>query len=87
MLRTRMALLGTITVAIIWASSESVAQVPDPVMAAQAPVSGSGHNYIGLATETVNPADGSLTFDLPLPLPPGRGISLPFSIHYDSGLQ
>jgi len=64
-----------------------MAQVPDPVVAAQAPTPGSGHNYIGLATETVNPADGSLTFDLPLPLPPGRGISLPFSIHYDSGLM
>lgn len=81
------ALVGTIGVSLLLAGSSAMAQVPDPVMAAQAPTPGSGHNYIGLATETVNPADGSLSFDLPLPTPPGRGISLPFSIHYDSGLN
>jgi hypothetical protein len=65
----------------------AAAQVPDPVMAAQAPTPDSCHNYIGLATETVNPAGGSVTFDLPLPLPLGRQLSLPFSIHYDSELM
>ena len=87
MLRMSIALGAALGLSLVLASSPVMAQVPDPVVAAQAPVPGSGHNYIGLANETVNPADGSLTFDLPLPLPPGRGISLPFSIHYDSGLM
>ena len=87
MLRTSIALGATLGLSLVVASSPAVAQVPDPVVAASTPTPGSGHNYIGLANETVNPADGSLTFDLPMPLPPGRGISLPFSIHYDSGLM
>jgi hypothetical protein len=33
------------------------AQVVDPVTSAQAPVPGVGHDYIGMGTETVNPAD------------------------------
>jgi hypothetical protein len=87
MLRISVALVATIGVSLVLAGSPVMAQVPDPVVAAQAPIPGSGHNYIGLATETVNPADGSLTFDLPLPLPPGRGLSFPYSIHYNSGLM
>jgi hypothetical protein len=49
---------------------------------AQAPVPGVGHHYIGMGTETVNPADGSVSFDLPIQTPPGRGHSFPFGIHY-----
>ena len=58
------------------------AQVSDPVVAGQAPIPGAGHHYIGVGTETVNPADGSLTFDLPLPLPGGRQLAMPFGIRY-----
>jgi hypothetical protein len=53
-------------------------------MAASVPVPGSGHHYIGIGAETVNPADGSLTFDLPIQPPPGRQLSFPFGIHYNS---
>jgi hypothetical protein len=63
------------------------AQVPDPVIAAQTPIPGSGHHYIGIGAETVNPADGSLSFDLPIQPPPGRQLSLPFGIHYRSSEQ
>ncbi len=59
-------------------------QVPDPVVTAQAPVPGVGHHYIGIGAETVNPADGSLSFDLPIQPRPGRQISFPFGIHYNS---
>jgi YD repeat-containing protein len=58
------------------------AQVVDPVTAAQAPVPGVGHHYIGMGSETVNPADGSVNFDLPIQTPAGRGLSFPFGIHY-----
>jgi len=60
------------------------AQVPDPTIAAMAPIPGVGHDYIGLATETVNPADGSFTFNLPLNPPPGRQLSFPFGVRYGS---
>jgi len=53
------------------------AQVPDPLVATQAPVAGAGHHYIGTGAETVNPADGSLTFDLPIQTPAGRALSFP----------
>jgi YD repeat-containing protein len=64
-------------------SSELSAQVVDPVTAAQAPVPGAGHNYIGAGAETLNPADGTVTFNLPLALPAERGMSFAFGIRYD----
>jgi hypothetical protein len=59
------------------------AQVVDPVAAAQAPILGAGHNYIGAGAETFNPADGTVTFNLPLALPAERGMKFPFAIRYD----
>lgn len=59
------------------------AQVVDPMTAAQAPVPGVGHHYIGMATETVNPSDGSISFHLPIQTPSGRGLSFPFGITYN----
>jgi RHS repeat-associated protein len=60
------------------------AQVPDPTVATRAPIPGVGHNYIGIGSETVNPADGSFTFNLPLNPPPGRELSFPFGMRYGS---
>ncbi len=60
------------------------AQAADPVTAGQAPIPGSGHHYMGLGSETVNPPDGSLSFDLPLSPPAGRQLSFPFGIRYGS---
>jgi len=60
------------------------AQVPDPTIAAMAPVQGAGHDYIGIGSETVNPADGTFTFNLPLNLPPGRQVNMPFGLRYAS---
>ena len=65
-------------------AANSRAQAGDPVAAAQVPVPGVGHHYIGIGVETVNPADGSLTFDLPIKTPPGRMLNFPFGIHYSS---
>jgi len=59
------------------------AQVPDPVVAAQAPQPGSEHSYIGVGAESVNPADGQVTFDLPIQTPPGRQLSFPFGTRYN----
>lgn len=48
------------------------------------PVPGAGHDYIHLLSETVNPANGSVSLRIEFPVPKGRGITVPFSIDYDS---
>ncbi|SRR6266496_3839204 len=68
---------------IVLFANAATAQVPDPTTAAQAPMPGSDHSYIGIGAETVNPADGMLSFDLPVKTPPGRGLSFPFGIRYN----
>lgn len=60
------------------------AQITTPTV--QTPVAGAGHDYINLLSETVNPADGSLSLTLKLPTPNGRGISLPFALTYNSSV-
>lgn len=74
--------LGFLLSAILLFASATHSQVPDPVVAAQAPQPGSEHSYIGLGAETVNPADGQVTFDLPIRTPAGRQLSFPFGIRY-----
>ena len=37
-----------------------------------------------MLTETVNPADGSLSVRIHVPIPKGRGLTLPFAFAYDS---
>jgi RHS repeat-associated protein len=49
------------------------------------PIPGAGHDYIHLLSETVNPANGAVSVNIKLPTPSGRGISLPFSLIYNSG--
>ena len=65
-------------------SGNGSAQVVDPVTAAGEPIPGVGHHYVGIGSETVNPADGSVSFQLPVETPPGRQLSLPFGISYSS---
>jgi RHS repeat-associated protein len=48
------------------------------------PILGARHDYIGMMNETVNPANGSLSVRIGVPVPPGRGLTLPFSFNYDS---
>lgn len=72
---------------VFWFASRILAQVPDPGVAASAPIPGAGHHYIGTGTETVSPADGLLSFDLPIQTPAGRQLSLPFGFRYSSSEQ
>src|SRR5580698_3035304 len=60
--------------------------VPDGAMfngETATPVPG-GHDYIHLAAETVNPSNGSVTIKFNLPMPKGRGITLPYAPTYNS---
>ncbi len=49
------------------------------------PVPGSGHDYLNMLSETVDPSNGSLSVHISTPVPPGRGITIPFSFDYSSG--
>jgi hypothetical protein len=60
------------------------AQVQNLTDATATPLPGVGHNYIGLLSDTVNPATGSLSLRIVTPTPPGRRMTLPFSFSYDS---
>lgn len=48
------------------------------------PTPGVGHDYIKMLAETVNPANGSVSLRIDLPLPPGRGLKIPFALMYNS---
>lgn len=48
------------------------------------PTAGTGHNYIHMLNETVNPANGSISIRLQVPIPKGRELTLPFAISYNS---
>lgn len=60
------------------------AQIPNVTDVTATPLPGTGHDYIRLLDETVNPASGSVSLRIQIPIPPGRGLSLPLSIDYDS---
>jgi YD repeat-containing protein len=49
------------------------------------PVPGAGHDYIRMLNETVDPASGNLSLKIGLPVPKGRGLTVPLAITYNSG--
>lgn len=60
------------------------AQIPSETDVTSTPVPNAGHDYIHTLSETVNPANGSLSIRIGVPLPPSRGFTAPFSFAYDS---
>jgi hypothetical protein len=68
--------------------SASRAQIANVTDSTSTPVPGLGHDYIHMLAETVNPANGSVSLRIHVPLPPGRNLTLPFAFAYDSnGVQ
>jgi hypothetical protein len=65
-------------------SSALHAQITNVDNTTSTPIPGAGHDYIHLLSETVNPSNGSVSLRIQFPMPKGRGLSLPFSIGYDS---
>jgi hypothetical protein len=52
------------------------------------PIPGIGHDFIKMLGETVNPANGSVSLRINLPMPKGRGLDIPLAITYSSnGVQ
>ena len=62
----------------------ATAQIPPTSSTTSTPVPGAGHDYLGGQVDTVNPATGSISIRIPVIMPPGRGITLPFAFAYDS---
>src|ERR1019366_2835845 len=60
----------------------SFAQIANVDDTTSTPIEGAGHDHIHLLSETVNPANGSVSLRIELPTPKGRGIGLPFAVAY-----
>jgi hypothetical protein len=65
-------------------ASNAFAQVTAVTGDQAPPIPGAGHDYIHLLSETVNPATGSVSIRVGVPVPPGRGLAVPFFFGYDS---
>ena len=48
------------------------------------PIPGVGHDYIKMLNETVNPANGSVSIHIEVPVTKARGITIPFGFNYDT---
>lgn len=68
---------------LVSAASAQVTNVTDDT---STPIPGAGHDYIHLLSETVNPANGSVSLRFQLPVPKARGITIPFFVGYDSNV-
>ncbi|MGO8791343.1 MAG: RHS repeat domain-containing protein, partial [Terriglobia bacterium] len=69
-------------------ASLAFAQITNVTNDTSTPIPGAGHDYVKLLSETVNPANGSVSIRIQVPVPEGRGITIPFSFAYDSnGVQ
>ena len=66
----RALLLLVFAFAFVSVSEAQITNVTDDVAT---PIPGAGHDYIRLLSETVNPANGSLSLRISVPLPKGRG--------------
>src|SRR5579875_599419 len=75
--------LKLIAIILVLASACS-AQIPQEGDTTSTPIPAAGHNYIHAPLETVNPANGSLSIRIPVRIPAGREMTLPFDFSYDS---
>lgn len=73
--------LGLLSFALV---SASLGQVSEVNNSTSTPIPGTGHDYIRMLNETVNPANGSVSLRIQVPVSPGRRLTLPFAFGYDS---
>jgi hypothetical protein len=81
---SRLVQLLALTLLIGFLAPFSLAQLPIVTNTTSTPIPGAGHDYLNGPTETVDPANGSLSIRVPVIIPPGRGFTLPFAFAYDS---
>ncbi len=51
------------------------------------PIEGSGHDYIKMLSETVDPSNGYVRLNINFPVPESRGFTVPFGVAYDSNSE
>jgi hypothetical protein len=51
------------------------AQITNVTNVEATPIPGAGHDYLHMMNETVNPANGSLSVRIEVPVPKGRGLT------------
>jgi len=89
MLRLRSLVLACAFAAVALSLNTSAQVVVDVqnINIVNTPVPGSGHDYIKMLDETVNPANGSVSLRIEAPVPKQRGdVNFPFYVFgYDSG--
>jgi hypothetical protein len=61
-----------------------VAQITNIGDDTSVPIPGVGHDYIKMFDETFNPANGSVSLRIQVPVPKGRGLTIPFGFNYDT---
>jgi RHS repeat-associated protein len=87
--RTVARLLAVFAIAGPLLAAAGFAQTPpavgNPPASLQVPTPGAGHDYVHLLSETVDPSSGNLTIRITFPTPPGRGITVPALVLYNSG--
>jgi RHS repeat-associated protein len=81
----RRLIVGAVILLAVSFSSVARAQITNVADDTIPPIPGVGHDYIHMLSETVNPANGTVSLKINLPTPKSRGISLPFSLTYNSG--
>ena len=75
---------SSLLLALLLSVSLCDGQITDVTNSTSVPIPGVGHNYLGALSETVDPANGSVSLRIPIPIPPARGVTLPLSIAYDT---
>lgn len=65
-------------------ASAPLAQISNVTNDQATPIPGVGHDYIKLLSETVSPANGSVSIRMQTPTPRGRLLSIPFGFAYDT---
>src|SRR5690348_2053762 len=69
---------------LIAISLSAFAQITTVTAEQAPPVKGAGHDYIRLMNETVSPAMGAVNIHIDFAVPPGRDITVPFALDFDS---
>ncbi|HXJ40816.1 MAG TPA: hypothetical protein VNH18_16160, partial [Bryobacteraceae bacterium] len=78
----RQLLLTTLFTVLCTATSQ--AQLTNVTNATATPTAGVGHDYFKLLDETVDPSSGAVSVRIGVPVPPSRGLTIPFAFTYDS---
>jgi hypothetical protein len=74
----------TLVLLALLSSPNLLAQIVNISNSTVTPTAGVGRDYIKELQETVDPASDGLSLRIGIPVPPGRGLTLPFAFSYDS---